>query len=105
MEPVEPSGIGNQAWPLRLEGLPDRPVALLWMAMRLGVGDGLIHQPGIQLVIALHSEPRREEAFAHQPNLILDLPLLPARRRGAGDRIDCEIVETGNESWRFKNRA
>src|SRR5262249_59649353 len=31
---------------------------------------------------------RREEAFAYQPDLVLDLPLLPARRRGAGDGLD-----------------
>src|SRR5207302_7155687 len=48
-------------------------------------------QPGIQLVVALHPQPRREEPLAHLAHLVLDLPLFPARRRGAGDRVD-EIV-------------
>ena len=56
--------------------------------MRLGIGDALVQQPGIQLVVALDPQPRREEALAHQPDLVLDLTLLPARRRRAGDRID-----------------
>ena len=88
MEAVEAAGIGHQAGPLRLEHLPDRLVAQLGMAMRLGIGDALVEQPGVQLLVALHPQPRREEALAHQPDLVLDLPLLPARRRRAGDRID-----------------
>jgi hypothetical protein len=56
--------------------------------MRLGISDGLIHQPSIQFLVALHAKPRREEALAHQPDLVLDLPLLPARRRRASDRLD-----------------
>ena len=75
-------------WPLRLEHLPDRLVLELGMAMRLGVGDRLVEQPGVQLLVALHPEPRREEALAHEADLVLDLPLLPARGRRAGDRID-----------------
>src|SRR3712207_9154190 len=34
VEAIEPAGIGDQARPLRLEGLPDRAVAELGMAMR-----------------------------------------------------------------------
>ena len=56
--------------------------------MRLGVGDAFVEQPGVQLVVALEAQPRREEALAHQPDLVLDLPLLPAGRRRAGDRLD-----------------
>ena len=56
--------------------------------MRLGVGDAPIEQPGVQLVVALDPQPRREEALAHQADLVLDLPLLPARGRRAGDRLD-----------------
>jgi len=51
------------------------------------VGDAFVEQPGIQLLIALHPEPRREEAFPHHPHLVLDLALLPARGRCAGDRL------------------
>jgi len=44
--------------------------------------------PGIQLVIAGHSQSRREEALAHQPHPVLDPdpspgPLLPGCRRPA----------------------
>src|SRR5580698_10976060 len=58
------------------------------MVMRLGVGDALVEQPGVQFVKVLEAQPRREEALANQSNLVLDLPLLPARCRRAGDRID-----------------
>ena len=54
--------------------------------MRLGVGDTLIEQPSVHLVVGL--EPRCEEPLADQPDLVLDLTLLPARCRRAGDRID-----------------
>ena len=56
--------------------------------MRLGVGDALVQQPGVQLLIALDPQPRREEAFTHETDLVLDLTLLPARGRRAGDRLD-----------------
>ena len=88
VEAVEAAGIGHQARPLRLEHLPDVRSRELGMAMRLGVGDALVEQPGVQLLVALDPQPRREEALAHQPDLVLDLALLPARRRRAGDRLD-----------------
>ncbi len=56
--------------------------------MHLGVGDAFIEQPGIQLVKILEPQPRREEALADEPDLVLDLTLLPARCRGAGHRLD-----------------
>src|SRR6202171_4214828 len=88
MEAVEPTRMGSELWPLRLEHLPDRLVDQLRMAMRLGVGDAFVEQPGVQLVKVLEPQPGREEALAHQPDLVLDLPLLPARCRRAGDRLD-----------------
>src|SRR3546814_16025037 len=88
MEAVEAAGIGHQARPLRLEGLPDRLLPQLGMAMRLGVSDALVHQPGVQLVVALHPEPRREAALPDQADLVLDLPLLPARGWRDGNRLD-----------------
>src|SRR5271166_4178374 len=45
------------------------------MRMRLGVGDALVQKPGVQLVIGLEPQPRREEALAHQTGLVPDLPL------------------------------
>src|SRR3982074_2058971 len=58
------------------------------MAMRLGVGDALVQQPGVQLVEGFEPKPRREEAFPDKPNLVLNLALLPTRRWRAGDRIN-----------------
>jgi hypothetical protein len=42
------------------------------MLVRFGVGDASIEQPGVQLLVARHSQPRREEALAHYPDLVLD---------------------------------
>ena len=87
MESIEGAGIGNELRPLRLEHIPDRLVCQFGMAMGLGVGDALIQQPGVQFVVGLEAQPRREEALAHQTDLVLDLPLLPAGRWRAGDRL------------------
>jgi hypothetical protein len=48
------------------------------MVMRFGVGDALIEQPGVHLVVGLEPQPGREEALTHEPDLVLDLTLLPA---------------------------
>ena len=88
MEPIEPAGIGNKLRPLRLEHVPDRLVRQFGMAMRLDVGNALIEQPGVQLVAGLEPQPRREEALTHEPDLVLDLALLPPGRRRTGDRLD-----------------
>src|SRR6202007_1221614 len=87
----ELAGIGNELWPLRLEHLPDRLLGQLWMVMRLGIRDAFVEQPGVQFVEILEPQTRREEPLTDEPDLVLDLPLLPARCRRAGDRID-EIV-------------
>src|ERR1700677_4821020 len=70
------------------EHLPDRLVGPLGMAVRLGPGDAFVHEPGIQFVMVLDPQARCEEAFAHQADLVLDLTLLPTRRRRAGDGLD-----------------
>ena len=88
VESIEPASIRNELGPLHLEHLPHGLLGKLWVAMRLGVGDAFIEQPGVQLVVVLEPQPRREEALTDKPNLVLDLSLLPARRRRAGDRID-----------------
>src|SRR5271165_4718843 len=88
MESVEAAAIGNELGTLFLEDLPDRPVRPFRMGMRLGPGDAFVREPGVQLVIALDAQARREEALAHEADLVLDLALLPARRRRAGDRLD-----------------
>src|SRR4051794_4059404 len=91
MESVEPTRIGNELRPFRLEHLPDRLLSQFWMAMHLGVGDALIEQPGIQLIVVFEPQARRKEPLAHEPDLVLDLTLLPARSRSAGHRFD-EVV-------------
>jgi len=42
--------------------------------VRLGIGNASVEQPGVQLVIARHPQPRREETLAHQPNIKQRLP-------------------------------
>ncbi|KMO44974.1 hypothetical protein VQ03_00365 [Methylobacterium tarhaniae] len=78
MEAVEASGVGDQGSPFGFEGLPDRQVALLGMRMGLGVGDDPVEQQGVEFVVASHPDARGEQALAYQPDLVLDLPLLPA---------------------------
>ena len=51
--------------------------------MRFGIGDAFIEQPGAHLVVALEPQPGREEALTDEPDLVLDLTLLPARCRRA----------------------
>src|SRR5690606_121359 len=91
MEAVEAAGIGNEVATLGFEHLPDGPLTLFGMPMHPRVGDDLIKQPGVELLQVLEAEPRRKEALAHQPDLVLYLTLLPARRRRAGHRLN-EIV-------------
>src|SRR5579883_1386872 len=88
MKAVEASGIGDELWTLRLEDLPHRPVGKVGMAMRPGIRDAVVEEPRIQLLIAFEPQSRREEALADEPDLVLDLPLLPAGGRRAGDGID-----------------
>jgi hypothetical protein len=78
----------NGAQWLILEHLPDRLVGLFHMAVRLCVGHAFVQQPGVQFVETFDPEARREEPFPHQPDLVLDLSLLPTGRRGAGDGLD-----------------
>src|SRR5438034_9091673 len=88
VEAVEPSGIGNKLWPLGFEHLPDSLFGQLWMAVRFGVGDALIQKPRIQLVEGFEPQSWRKKAFADKADLVLDLALLPAGCRRAGDRVD-----------------
>ena len=88
VEPIETAAIRNELRPLLLEDLPDRLVGPLGMGMRFRPGQAFVEKPGVQFVVALELQPRREEAFADEADLVLDLALLPARRRGAGDRLD-----------------
>ena len=70
MEAIESTCIGNELGSFGFEHLPDRLLNELRMAMRLGVGDTFIEQPGVQLVQVFEPQPRREEAFPNQPDQI-----------------------------------
>src|SRR5690606_26616996 len=84
MEAVEAPGIGNEAGAFFLEHVPDRALALLGVSARLCPGDAFVGQPAVHILQRFEAQPRREEALAHQPNLVLDLTLLPACRWRAG---------------------
>jgi hypothetical protein len=53
VESIELAGIGNKLQ--LLEHVPNCLIGQLGMAMRLGVGDALIEQPGVQLVVVLEA--------------------------------------------------
>ena len=91
MEAIETAAIRNELRPLRLEDLPDRLIGALGMGVRFRPGQTLVEEPGVEFVVALESQPRREEAFADEADLVLDLALFPSRRRSAGDGLD-EVV-------------
>ncbi len=55
--------------------------------MHLGVRDAFVGQPGVQLIIGFDPQARGEKTLPDETNLVLDLALLPSRRRRAGDRI------------------
>ena len=58
------------------------------MGVPLGVGDALVQEPAIELVVALEAQSRGEEPAADHPDLVLDLPLLPPGPRRARYRLD-----------------
>src|SRR6478672_3400589 len=79
METVEATGIGDEPWSLSFEDFPDGSVRELRMSVRFGVSNAFIEQPGVQLIQRLEAQPRGEEPFADQPDLV------PARRWRAGN--------------------
>src|ERR1700690_1443798 len=88
MESIELAAIRNEVRPLLFKDLPDCPVGPLGMGMHLGVSDAFVDEPGVHLVVGFEPQPRREEALADKPDLVLHLTLFPARRRRACDRLD-----------------
>ena len=88
MEPIETAAIRNELRPLRLKNFPDHLIGPLGMGVRFRPGKTVVEEPGVQFVITLELQPRREEAFANEADLVLDLTFLPPRSRRAGDRLD-----------------
>ena len=68
MKAVKAASDRHKLRPLLLKRLPDRLVRHLRMFMRLRIGDAFVEKPGVELLIALHPKPRREEALTNQAN-------------------------------------
>src|SRR5829696_450792 len=62
MEAVEAPGVGHEPGALGLEHGPDRLVRDLGVSMSLGIGDALVEEPGVELVVALEPEAWRDES-------------------------------------------
>ena len=67
MEPVEETAVFNQLAAPLLEHIPDRSFRLLDVTMRLGVGDALVMQAGVQLLVGLEAQSRCEERSRASP--------------------------------------
>ena len=74
MEAIEAARIGNELRPFCLEHLPDRLLGQLRMAVRLGIGDAFIGEPGVQLVIGFETQPRREKRSRTSPTWFSTCP-------------------------------
>src|SRR5262245_36205344 len=71
----------------RTSRTPSVPDAL-GVSLNLGEGDARVGEPRIEILEALELEARREEVLAHDAHLVLDLTLLPSRRRRASRRLN-----------------
>ena len=78
VEAIEAADVRNEVESLGLEHLPDRLVGLFGLAVRHGIGHAFVQEPGVQFIEAFDPQARCEEPFPHQPDLVLDLALLPA---------------------------
>jgi hypothetical protein len=88
MESIEAAAIGNELRPLLLEDFPDRPIGPLRMGVGPRPGQAFVKQPGVQFVAALEPQPRREEALAHEADLVLVPHPSPSPTPGCRDGID-----------------
>jgi hypothetical protein len=57
VEAVKSPRIGNELRPFRLEHFLDRLLGQFRMAVRLGIGNALVEQPGVQFVKVLEPQP------------------------------------------------
>ena len=88
MEAIKRADVWHQAGALGLEHFPDCLVSKLLMWMGLGPCQATVLKPCVKIGITLETRSRHEEPSPDYANLVLDLSLLPAGRRGAGDRLD-----------------
>ena len=86
-KPSNAAAIGDQRRPLGLEHLEDGLVLLLGMRLRLGIGDALSRQPAVEVLQALERSGAARRSAGEPRHLVLDLALLPTRRRRAGRRL------------------
>src|SRR3546814_16955997 len=68
------------------------------MGMMLGPASALGLQPPVELGQAGEPEPRLEEAASDCLDLLLDLALLPSRRRREGGRLDHVMIGHDQEA-------
>src|SRR3954462_4840858 len=88
---ILPNSFGLPALPLRMTSVDGSNRLSSLPSLRVlprKIGDAFVEQPGVQLVKVLEPQPWREEALAHEGDLVLDLTLLPAGRGRARDRLD-----------------
>ena len=89
MEAVEGSAVGDQRRALLgFEHLLHRAVPLDRMRGRGRPVPAAVFEPAVEVGQRLEAQDRLEEASAGGANLVLDLPLLPARTGIAGGRLD-----------------
>ncbi len=88
MKAVEGADIWDQTRLLFFEHLPDRLAWNVGVFVCLRIHQAPICQPGIQLCKGFEPRARHEEASAQHANLVLYLPLLPARGRATGNGVN-----------------
>ena len=85
---LERAAVRNQRRPLGLEHRKDRAGRVIRVGLPAGRGHALVEEPRIELGVAGEPQPRREPPLADRPDLVLDLPLLPARAGRTGHRLN-----------------
>ncbi len=92
-----PATIGDEDWPFRLKYLPHGLIRSFRVRVRLGVGNILVGQPGVQLIVGFDPKARREKTLPDDTDLILD----PRLRGGTRDNpticrialmLQCSII-------------
>jgi len=88
VEAIEGADIRHQAGAFLLEHLPSCPIPEFGVRVGLGPGNAPVFKPSVEFGIAFELRSRDEEPSPDNADLVLDLPLLPARGGGASDGID-----------------